>query len=195
MTTEKITDGNVTAAKLEDTPYQDAGLNSAGVVRRGVTSIATEETTTSTTYTTLTTPDQVANVVLPTDGLIFVNYRALWKLTGASNAGAASIFLNSDQIKLPTADGVPTVVEATLAATGDNYGIVRSLPGYTPILGIPTSETSDASFVTTGMACSTAEIEAAAGTYTVSIKYHVNAISGGTLSVKERKLRVHTMGF
>jgi len=200
VTTAKILNGNVTAAKLEDTPYQDAGLNSAGVVRRGVTSIATEETTTSTSYTLLTTEDQVENVVLPTDGILWVKYRALWKLTGASNAGAAAIFIGSNQLKAFVVNTVPAVAEASLAASGDNYGLVYSEPinaavGTTGLDSL-SSGTSDASFVTTGMADSHfLAIEAAAGTYTVSIQFHVNATNGGTLSVKERKLWVKAEGF
>ncbi len=178
---------------LEEGGFNGAG---AGTVRRGVTSIATEETTTATTYaiTNLATQDKVASVVLPTDGLIVVAYRAFWKLTGASNSGAASIFLGSDQLKGQTVDSAPTVNEASLAASGDNYGLLRC--GGSNLTAAP-SATSDVSLVTTGLVTTTAPvfIEAAAGTYTVSVQYKCNATNGGTLSVKERKLHVWTMGF
>jgi hypothetical protein len=45
------------------------------------------ESATSTTYTTLTTPDQVANVVVPTDGKLLISYQAIAKNSVANTGG------------------------------------------------------------------------------------------------------------
>lgn len=198
-----IADGAITSPKIAsgvlgliEAEAEDVGVTKGGIIRRGVIDIPDVETTTSTTYTTLTTPDQIANIVVPSDGLIKIAYRALFKLTGATNAGAVAIFVGSNQVKFPAANAVPAVQEQSLAAAADNYSYLATRPtgdGW----GNVDSGTSDSSLVTTGTAgdFNPLMIEVAAGTYTVSIQWHVNATAGGTLSVKERKLWVWTLGF
>jgi hypothetical protein len=198
-----------TADDIASTAAEDLGLSQTGTVRRGAISIPTEQTTTSTAYTTLTTPDQVASVVLPADGLIFVMYRALWKLTGATSPANAAIFIGSNQLVRSNPNSAPSagVTSGSLPTDGDNYGTVFTT-AYARSLDRAASETSNSSLVTTGQHHGTPSgtsanefpgwaavpIEAAAGTYTISIKWNVDA-TGGTLSVKERKLWVWTMGF
>src|SRR5687768_6755972 len=61
---------------LQNAVAEKLGLSQTGTVRRGKSIIAAEESTSSTSYTTLTQPDRVQNVELPTDGLIAVAYNA-----------------------------------------------------------------------------------------------------------------------
>ncbi len=203
-----VQDATVTTPKLATGLAQQVGLTGAGASdkRRGYVSIATEQSTTSTSYTELTTPDEITSVVVPAGGLLRVRYLALWKLTGASNAGAAAIFIGSNQVKESGENAAPVVSEAPLFNTGDNYGPLftgseESSALSTLIAGVSTA--SDSSFVTTGMvgAASTrgywsaVDIYVAPGTYDISIRFKVNATSGGTLYVKERQLWVESIGF
>jgi hypothetical protein len=178
-----IRDGAITAAKLSSDVLGPAGLVSG-------LSTATTETTTSTSYTTLTTADSVS-VTVGTNGLLRIAFRALWKLTAASNDGSIALFLGSQQLQTYGADNTPANIAGTLVATGDNYGFVgTSATGFT----VTASPTSDSALITTGISLNPLTIDVAAGTYTVSVKYKVNAVSGGTLSVKERKLWAWTDG-
>ncbi len=192
VTTNHVRDGAITSEKLGSTLAGYLGINTTSSIRRGVSSIATNQTTTSTTYTTLSSVDEVQSVVVPTNGLLIIHFSALWKLVGATNAGKATIFVGADQIKDWTADAAPTVVEATLPASGDNYGILTTgATGFNVI----SSPTTDSTSVTTGTIVRPLEIGVAAGTYTVQVRYAVNAAAGGTLNVKERTLRVDTEGY
>src|SRR5689334_701297 len=66
---------------------------------RGATNIATSQSTSSTTYTTLGTPDQVQNIVMPTNGLIRVRYQATWQ-ESVAGAARAAIFIGSNQAQI-----------------------------------------------------------------------------------------------
>lgn len=175
---------------------EPAGLSVTGTTRRGKSIISTEQSTSSTSYTTLTTPDQVASVVLPTDGLIAVAYQAMWK-NSVGSAGSAAIFLGSNQLKKYTeGDTAPTVQE-----TGGS-----SITGYVPLAtgggGLVRGGTNTyTGHVTTGQIIGDLDdtngagvcyIFAAAGTYTVSVRFKA---SSGSVTVKERKLWVWTLGF
>ena len=214
VTTGKIADDAVTNAKVDSTTVAEPiGLNEPTTARRGKSVVATEQSTTSTSFVTLTTPDQVASIVLPTDGLIFVAYRALWKLTGASNPANVQLFLGSNEVLSPFHDAAPQSVAASLANGSTLYGPLQTSPVGTGNAGgftaAGSSGGSDSTYVTTGQYLGQKEgsaghsgalgspvvIEAAAGTYTISVRFKVNVTSGGTLFLKERKLWVWTMGF
>lgn len=172
-----------------------AGITAGGIVRAGKSIIATQQTTTSASYTTLTTPDQVSNVVLPTDGLIVVAFQAYAK-TSVGQSGRAAIFLGANQLKGP--DTVPAVTETFGFSSGaDNWATVFSSSRGLGVddLGSVTSP----AVVTTGMILPTplsegglCPIWAAAGTYTISVQWKT---SSGTLTAKERRLWVWTRGF
>src|SRR3954452_24168522 len=67
----------VTGTQLDaPTVLDKLGLSSASTTRRGKSIIATTESRTNTAYGTLTTPDRVSSIVLPTDGLITIAYQA-----------------------------------------------------------------------------------------------------------------------
>lgn len=192
VTTNHIRDAAITSAKLGSTLAGYLGVNTSSTISRGYVSIAGNETTASTSFTKLTTPDQIANIVVPSNGKILVTYNALWKLVGATNAGAISIFLNGSEVTAFAINGAPTSMAATLPAAGSKYGYAATIPGG---FAIGSSPTTDSTVVTTGMIMQPLEIGVAAGTYTVSVQWKVNAVTGGTLNAKNRQLWVEAVGY
>jgi hypothetical protein len=179
---------------------QDQILQVAGY--RGKSIISTSETRTNAAYGTLTTPDQVAGIVLPADGLLMVAYSAVAKCSVA-NAARWAIFLNGVQLK--HSDGsstAPVVQEADVNALA-NGAATFALLGTGPRGAVdgaqsPADYTAD---VTTGqvaaaggnaMSGGPVAIKAAAGTYTVDIRFKSTS---GIVTVKNRELRVWTEAF
>jgi hypothetical protein len=228
--TGDLADDAVTNDKLDSTTVNvPLGLSETGVVRRGASIIATSETTTSATYTTLTTPDRVQNVVLPSNGLIAVLFQGIWKESTADTARIA-IFIGATQLKIQTAQDASPVTQAAVGQSGYAGNGFRTLVSFPGGLVSPAAGTGVASDVTTGQAVAFLDtgstggsqqtaaefngtkrtiisgttlgspvmggpcfIHAAAGTYTVSIQYKISG--GETLTAKERKLWVWTLGF
>lgn len=187
-------DPTTVAAKL--------GLDGTGAVRRGKSIIATEESVTSTSYATPTTPDTISNLVLPTDGLIAIWVQVMWKYSVAFATAQAAVFLDSNQVTVAT-DGTasPANAEVTNGGLHNTYGEISSFGG-----GL-LAATTIISRSTTGQILGTADptsttapqyrggpmyVFAAAGTYSVSIKYKANA---GAVTVKNRILLAHSVGF
>lgn len=204
INTAKLADGSVTTAKLATGAAQQLGLTGAGNSdkRRGYVSIATEQTTTSTSFVELATPDEITSIVVPTGGLLRVRYMALWKLTGAGDGShaAATIFIGSNQVKITPGYGEPVLSNAVMYYSGTNYGLLVSSDGDHSQGALKAIENpiSDSSFVGTGLIpgdWGAADIYVDPGTYDVSIRFKVNATAGGTLSVKERQLWVESIGF
>lgn len=227
--TPAIEDGAITADKLAPgaipiftipnnsiTPDQitfgdKLALNDTTHARRGALSIATTQSTSSTTYTTLTTPDQIPNVILPANGLIAVAYQATWQESVTGGARAA-IFIGANQ--LMTNLGVNPHLSAGAKQIGASTNIDTMLVS-TPwgLAGTPGSgSTGD---VTTGQTIGSntnvtvySELDgtviglagaggicyifAAAGTYTISVKYKA---SSGSVTAKNRRLWVWSFGF
>lgn len=202
VTASEVTDAILTADKLTSAVRQQLGLTDSSSVRRGKSIIATEETRTNVAFGTMTTPDRVQNVVLPTDGLIVVSYMAIFK-SSVSSVGKAAIFIGANQLKANDGLAPPgtAIGEATTGSTANTYKPVATHPGglYSSGTGSGTAYTGH---VTTGQAISAdatipagagpCYIFAAAGTYDVSIQFKS---SSGSVSVKERNLWVWTLGF
>lgn len=200
-------DGWVDADRLDATVAANLGLSDGTDTRRGKCIIATEESRTNTAFGTMTTPDQVSGITVPTDGLIFVLFRAHWR-NGAAGTAEAAIFLNDEQLKVPQANGAPVVSGGSFSGLTLGYGHLISGEPSTSSTSTLYTETAGAYFaldvsdVTTGQAVvSTATsggrgsiipIEVAAGTYDVSVRFKA---STGSVYVKNRKLKVWTMGF
>lgn len=202
-----IADGTIDVAELASALAVFLGVSQSGVVRRGKSIIATEESRTNVAYGKMTTPDQVSSVVLPTDGLICVAYHAMFK-NSVANGGRAAIFLGANQVKMATGSGAAPVVveEDTGNLTVDTYRPLYSAVGGSGGAGLSlvngaTNYTGD---VTTGQILgetglgagapvpTPVYIFAAAGTYDVSIQFRSTS---GSVTMKERKLWVWTMGF
>ena len=112
---QAVINGGLDGTNLSAALAQSAAVNQAGQTVKGAVNISTSQSTTSTTYTTLATPDQVTGIVLPTNGLIRVRYQAMWQSTVA-NASRAAIFLGSNQLKVQTDPSVFGFGPATQAA-------------------------------------------------------------------------------
>lgn len=193
------------AGAIDDTQIASALLDKVGVtsgatVRRGKSIIAGTHSTASAAYTTLGTPDQVAGIVLPTDGLIFVAYQALWQ-SSVGSSGRAAIFIGATQLKVTgNGGGFPAVQEANGNATAATDAGLSTSSAANGLIGnngaAPGADVTTGQVVgngSTGFGGGPVAIFAAAGTYTVSIQFKV--VSGGTVQATNRKLWVWTMGF
>lgn len=172
---------------------------------RGKSIIATSQSRTNTAYGTLTTPDQVTGIVMPTDGVIVVLFNAVWQQATTGADVRAGIFLNGTQLVRGVQNAVANAVqEADLGGTGARDTILTTYP-----LGLVSAGNSAGSYsgvATTGQSFGLAPdttdtsttwggacfIFAAAGTYTVDIRYKA---SSGSVTAKDRKLFVWSMGF
>jgi hypothetical protein len=147
--------------------------------------IATKQERENVAFGKLATPDEVASVVLPANGLIVVGYRAKWESSVAS-AGRAAIFLSAVQLKSST--------EAVAQEAQTSETVVKTLT--TLPIGL-TSAAGTAAFPTTGAPIANdatgglTYIYAAAGTYSVSIQFKATS---GKVAVKERVLQVGVIG-
>lgn len=156
--------------------------------------IATEQTRENVAFATLTTADEITGIVLPENGLIVVGYGARWRSSVAA-AGRAGLFLSATQAR----NGLGGVVEP--ATTGTENCLLTSSPG-----GLASIENAGGGpFATTGVTVGhqsavggstaglggVAHIYAAAGTYTISVQFKATS---GSVTVKERKLWVYTVG-
>jgi hypothetical protein len=175
----------------------------------GKSIIATEQTRESSTFGTLTTPDQV-EVVMPESGLIVVSYHATWK-ESVTNIARAALFLGGNQIQGSTGGAEPGAQEAFMDGTANTNRILTSFAG--GLLSSPpgsayTGDTTtgqligasgtNGSFRTAANTYTTfpynggpCYIFAAAGTYVVSVRFKV--LNPGQATVKTRKLWVWSM--
>lgn len=152
--------------------------------------IATEQTRESASFATLTTADEIKEVVLPENGLIAIGYKALVKAS-VVNGGKVALFLGANQLKVPGVT-VPVVTESSTGASeAGTFGTVTS--GAAGIL----NQGQGTSFVTTGQSLVVSAsgglcyVFAAAGTYNVSVQYRA---SSGNVTAKERTLVVGVLG-
>lgn len=179
----------------------------------GKSIIATSESRTNTAFGTLATPDQVTGVVMPTDGLIVVQFHAHWRNSVAS-AGRAAIFIDSNQLSLPQPINPPT--QGGQQAIGSSGTGIDDLLG-TFRLGLASHQGQGVTMpadVTTGQVVGGNDsagryeigvsgalgdggvgpcyIFAAAGSHTISVQYKS---SSGSVTASVRKLWVWTMDF
>lgn len=184
---------------LQSAVAEALGLTQPGTARRGKSIIADEGARTNVSYGALANgPDQVANVVLPGDGLIVVLFKALWK-ESVADAARAAIFVGANQLKTgPQSAGIgaPTVQEA--GPQGSQLNTYHGLSSGAGGLGT-NSGGAVGDDVTTGQTVSLGAspggpcyIFAAAGTYTVSVQFKA---SSGSVTAKQRKLWVWTLAF
>jgi hypothetical protein len=201
--------------------YRDNGSSWEVVadLSRGKSIISTTESRSNTVYGTLTTPDQVAGIVLPTDGWLVVAFQATWQ-ESVAGAGRAAVFIGSNQMVIGSS-GPYTVAAATggsttaqdrplfshaagLASVGTGSGHTDATTGQVvggaPLNGdIPSWEIGGTvRGVTPGGAGYTPALGgpcylfAAAGTYTISVQYKSTS---GSVTVKNRRLWVSARGF
>jgi hypothetical protein len=180
---QSIAAGVVGVQHFNQTLIEDLGLNGGSTTGRGLFIQATAGTTSGTSFGSLNNgPDQVAGIVLATNGLIVVDYMANWSMSGAVT-GTADIFLNNVELITPTGATAAATTAVTANATLATNGTALSNIAATT-----------ATAATTGVALGTGTviIYAAAGTYTVSVQFKV---ASGTLTVSNRRLYVRTVNF
>lgn len=199
---------SVTEEKVSDTFLDKLGVSDSEVSRRGKSIISGESTVVSTTYKTLSAPDLVT-VTMPTDGLMFIAYQAMWKYS--TGGESAAIFIDGNQLKhaefgqaSPTlaqegksGNNVNTWYPLSTCARGLTFQVPNSTTAYTgdvttgQLVGIRTSY-SDPNFDPVYVGGGPCIIFAAAGNHSVSIQFKATS---GSVTAKERKLWVWTMGF
>ena len=201
--------GQIDSTNIAASLAQSAAVNQAGQTVKGAVNIAGPHSTGSTTYTTLTTPDQVSGIVLSTNGKIIVDYQATWQ-ESVAGAARAAIFLNANQLQVsatpeaaatgagsagvnhPLASfwgGLASMAQAVSAdvTTGQaiggvaGTGIVPQIDLNGSVSGLWGAQSGTTVF---GGSC---EIFAAAGTYTVSVQFKA---SSGSVTASNRHLWV-----
>lgn len=213
--------GNIDAVNLSNTLAASACVNESGQTVKGAVSISASESTSSTSYTTLNTPDQVTGIVLPSNGLIRVWYWATWQESVAGGA-AAAIFIGANQAKSYDAQSAagPAGQWAIMGSSGTPANNTNH-PLFTCASGLVSYDTQTSAYtgdVSTGQILGVVDtnsrvrgafggvtglsvdyvvggpcdIFAAAGTYTVSIQFKV---SSGSLTASNRKLWVQALSF
>jgi hypothetical protein len=174
--------------------------------------ISASQATSSTSYATLSTPDEVTNVVLPTNGLIAVWYQATWQ-ESVNGAARAALFLDGAEVVAGSAGtgGSPGAFEAAIGISGGvvNRNVVLSsyAAGVASVQSsaAPGAYAGDATtgqavfgaldlpsgggYVPVGGAC---YVSAPAGTYSVSVRFKT---SSGSVTASNRKLWVQVLSF
>jgi hypothetical protein len=195
-TLQTVINGNLDSANLSAATSQSAGVNASGQTVKGAVNIATSQSTGSTTYTTLATPDQITGLVLPTNGLLVMWYRAIFA-SSVNSAGSATVFVNSNQLVVDEGGSGPPVVQSAVTANANvNNGLYSTAEG----LASTNSPFNYGSDATTGQIVGGGSsgqggpiyIFAAAGTYTVSVQFKA---SSGTVTALSRKLWVSALSF
>jgi len=199
-----------------------AGGPSAGMpIGGGSTNISTSQSTSSTSYTTLSTADQVTGLVVPTNGLIAVWYQATWS-ESVAGAARAAIFIGSNQLKTPAVQFNASVTQAAATDASSNAG--ANIPLASCPAGLISSNASSGTYsgdVTTGQAQGafnsyfTMELNGSvgtpdafgsampfggpcyidnlpAGTYTISVEFKA---SSGSVTAANRRLRAQVIAF
>jgi len=143
---------------------------------------ATEETRTNAAFGTLTTADEIKEIVVPENGQLLVGFSANVK-SSVSAAGRVAIFVGSNQLKSISSSSGFVVQEAS--TSGTSFNLVSSAT-----VGLISSSGGEA-FPTTGVVLG--EDDALAGwvtihrlpaaTYTISVRYKS---STGSVTAKER---------
>jgi hypothetical protein len=132
---------------------------------------------------------------LPTDGLLLIGYKALWK-SSVSGAGRAALFLDAVQLKESQEGGAPISHETVSADVRTFYGHLTTGPE--GLVG--RAATADSSDATTGQMLTPGvnqnggliAVFAAAGTYDVSVQF---SATSGSVTAKQRKLWAVALGF
>jgi len=162
----KLAAGSVTAFRLSITDVLDpTGITNAGTTRRDTATVATEQTTTSTTWADLATVGPSVTITVPSNALVLVGVQVEYQGTGGNIATVGvSEATNYALSGVPEQD-VSHTNERRLVTTNTAY---TSLP-------------STASFI----------LPATAGSRTYTLKY---AVTAGTGTFKNRTIWALALG-
>jgi hypothetical protein len=159
------------------------------LVRKASSYIPDEESTTSSSFTAMDTPD-VVTLVLEDGEAALIQVLALYKHTGASGAGEVTMFVDGVQSKAVNLAGAPLpAAAAAIAANATAYGVVCTTATSVAVIA---STTTDTSYGTAG-------VHAVGGSYSGlqilglpagshDFELRVKAGTGGTVWMKERRM-------
>lgn len=208
--------GGIASTDVAAAFAQAAGMNQVSQTVKGAVNISASESRTNVAYGTLTTPDQVSGIVMPSNGLMAIWYQALWQ-ESVAGAGRAAIFVGANQLQIQQdLSGTGPGTQAALTSAG---GTAVNHPLFTSTIGLVSSANS----ASTGADATTGQIVggaggvrlgteiggtqttnisiavggpcwvfAAAGTYTISVQYKS---SSGSVTASNRKLWVEAVSF
>jgi hypothetical protein len=144
--------GNVDSSNVANSLAASAAVNTGTQTVKGAVNIATSESRTNIAYGTLTTPDQVTGIVLPSNGLIAVWYQAMWQCSVAvANTAQAAIFVGSNQLQVQ--DSITNGPSAQSARLGSGAANVNQALFSLPIgLASNANASATAGDITTGQA-------------------------------------------
>jgi hypothetical protein len=206
--------GNVDETNFANATVQRMGLNNSGNVGRGKSIIPTSEGRTNVAFGLMPTPDQVTGIVVPQDGVVAVLYQATWNESVDASAQAA-IFVDGASARIAQGNVAAPIAVSASCSGGAGIDVPLST-GPAGLMGIAgaggVAYTGD---VTAGQFVGNATFESAtaggtgapsanapmggpaylfmaAGTHTISVQF---LASSGTVTVKNRKLWVWTIGF
>jgi hypothetical protein len=193
-----IVDGTIAPDDLQSALLDKLGASSASVVRRGQSSIVTQETRTNAAYGLMATPDRVSSLVLQTNGLIVIALQAMMSETTTVGTARAAIFIGANQLKVAASAGPVVQETAAKAATIGTFNPVFTTAQGLTVQDSATVYPGDAStgqLVGFSIAGQTGicYVFAAAGTYDISVQY--KTVSTGSVVVSNRKLWAWTVGF
>lgn len=146
------------------------------------TVIPTEESRSFTGYGTLATADEIKEVVVPSNGLIALGYRAKVK-SSVAGAAAAAVFLGANQIKSLIGG------ETGAGASGTNF--VQFATSSNGLESYAESSTPDTTTTGQVVTVGLTYISVAAGTYNVNVKFKA---ASGSVTAKERRMWVLVLG-
>lgn len=201
-TIQNAINGNLDSTNVTAPLAQSAGVNQVGQTVKGAVNIAASQSTSSTTYTTLATPDQVTGIVLPSNGLIAIWYQATWQ-ESVSTAARAAFFISSNQLKANTTGNptAPTVQETSIGGTSATNtplysfgaGLASGTGGAAYTGDVTTGQIVGAYSNVTGVEpAGPCYVFAAPGTYTISVNFKA---SSGSVTASNRKLWVQALSF
>lgn len=194
-----VLDASLTAEELAAALAVQLGVTSGGAVRRGKSIIAGEHTRTNVAFGTLgatpgTDSDQVSAVVVPNGGLLRIRYLAALRGNTDPSTITAALFIGASQLREPSTDldtGSVVQVSTTVGGAGipaNQYTAVDM--GRSSVLGV--GDAAFAALPTTGLKVTPIDVLVAAGTYDISVQFKSSA---GSVSAKDRRLLVETIGF
>lgn len=180
---------------LDETNLSDAlkellGVSDASLKRRGSSIIATSEVASSTIAAALATPDRVEDVRVEDGGLLYVDFNALVKTNGAT--GRAGLYLNG--IALPT---VRPVTQSRAAISSTFFRALGTDPSSTTLWVLDAETEVADTTLTTGQVWPGGPLRVdglVAGIYDVEVRWWHDS-PAGTVTAKERRLRVWTQDF
>lgn len=190
-----VLNGNIDGDNMTAATKNAIALSDTSVIRRGKSIIATSETIAGTSYATLTTPDRISSLVVPTNAVVWVSYWcAVNKSAGATtDTFAAGLFFGANEVRSRFGVAAAGVSGGLMEAAGVTSGTAA------PLLTNVFTDYTDAGWNTLSSAATLPvddttnghpvgafiPITIAAGTYTLEVRF--KKLAGATCAVSARR--------